>query len=234
MLANARPNVSRSALRAALSALPTCTHIPMHACFLSASSHPGDTQHADAGENGVARTSDWGDATHSPAAGSTGRPWQSVRSGVAPPPPPACRRWRRRRPPPPPRSTTFASPRPSPAASRCSQNGYLSSRSGCQHRWHSLVSCDHGDSKTSRFDSPVVPCRGEVSQPAAGAGPPTQSLARPRRGAVDPQHQVAAVQRRRPLLLVEGAERAVVQRIEPQAAHVPAQRPQFVYRRPHD
>jgi hypothetical protein len=25
-----------------------------------------------------------------------------------------------------------------------------------QNRWHSLVSCDHGDSTTSRFDSPVL------------------------------------------------------------------------------
>jgi hypothetical protein len=40
----------------------------------------------------------------------------------------------------------------------CSQNGYLSSRGGGQNRWHSLVSCDHGDSTTSRFDSP--PARG--------------------------------------------------------------------------
>eukprot|EP01047_Picozoa_sp_COSAG01_P033667 COSAG01_NODE_2487_length_7592_cov_4.423328_2_plen_137_part_00 len=36
----------------------------------------------------------------------------------------------------------------------CRQNGYLSSRGGCQNRWHSLVNCDHGDSTTSRFDSP--------------------------------------------------------------------------------
>jgi hypothetical protein len=28
----------------------------------------------------------------------------------------------------------------------CSQHGYLSSRGGCQKRWHSLVNCDHGDS----------------------------------------------------------------------------------------
>jgi hypothetical protein len=38
----------------------------------------------------------------------------------------------------------------------CSQNGYLSSRGGYQNRWHSLVNCDHGDSTTSRFDSPVA------------------------------------------------------------------------------
>jgi hypothetical protein len=38
---------------------------------------------------------------------------------------------------------------------RCSsQKGYLLRRGGCQNRWHSLVSCDHGDSTTSRFDSP--------------------------------------------------------------------------------
>eukprot|EP01049_Picozoa_sp_SAG25_P002945 SAG25_NODE_160_length_13390_cov_9.002708_13_plen_90_part_00 len=36
----------------------------------------------------------------------------------------------------------------------CSQNGYLLSRGGCQYRWHSLVSCDHGNSTTGRFDSP--------------------------------------------------------------------------------
>jgi hypothetical protein len=36
----------------------------------------------------------------------------------------------------------------------CSQNGHLSNRGGGQNRWHSLVSCDHGDSTTSRFDSP--------------------------------------------------------------------------------
>jgi hypothetical protein len=36
----------------------------------------------------------------------------------------------------------------------CSRNGYLSSRGGCPNRWHSLVSCDHGDSTTIRFDSP--------------------------------------------------------------------------------
>jgi hypothetical protein len=36
----------------------------------------------------------------------------------------------------------------------CGQNGYLSSRSERQNRWHSLVKCDRGDSTTSRFDSP--------------------------------------------------------------------------------
>eukprot|EP01047_Picozoa_sp_COSAG01_P084976 COSAG01_NODE_18475_length_1073_cov_1.410678_1_plen_87_part_10 len=36
----------------------------------------------------------------------------------------------------------------------CSQKGYLSSRGGCQNRWHSLVNGDHGDSTTSRLDSP--------------------------------------------------------------------------------
>jgi hypothetical protein len=46
------------------------------------------------------------------------------------------------------------------AASRsCSQNGYLSSRGGCQNRWHSLVNCDLGDSINSRFDSPPAPPR---------------------------------------------------------------------------
>jgi hypothetical protein len=42
------------------------------------------------------------------------------------------------------------------ATSCCSQNGYLSSRGGCQNRWHSLVNCDHGDSTSSRFDSPAA------------------------------------------------------------------------------
>jgi hypothetical protein len=36
----------------------------------------------------------------------------------------------------------------------CSQDGYLLRRGGCQNRWHSLLNCDHGDSTTSRFDSP--------------------------------------------------------------------------------
>jgi hypothetical protein len=45
-----------------------------------------------------------------------------------------------------------------PPPSCCSQNGYLSSRSGCPNRWHSLVGCDHGDSTTSRFDSPGSCC----------------------------------------------------------------------------
>jgi hypothetical protein len=44
-------------------------------------------------------------------------------------------------------------PRP-PSSDTCSQNGFLSSRGGCQNRWHSLVNCDHGDSTTSRCDSP--------------------------------------------------------------------------------
>jgi hypothetical protein len=50
-----------------------------------------------------------------------------------------------------------ATPLPAPAApppATCSQNGYLSSRGGCQKRWHLLVNCDHGDSTTSLFDSP--------------------------------------------------------------------------------
>jgi hypothetical protein len=38
--------------------------------------------------------------------------------------------------------------------SAASQNGHLSSRGGCQDRWHSLVNCNHGDSTTSRCDSP--------------------------------------------------------------------------------
>jgi hypothetical protein len=36
----------------------------------------------------------------------------------------------------------------------CSQHGYLSSRGGGPNRWHPLDNCDHGDSTTSRFDSP--------------------------------------------------------------------------------
>jgi hypothetical protein len=80
------------------------------------------------------------------------------------------------------------------ARSSCSQNGCLSSRGGCQKRWHSLVSCDHGDSTTSRSDSPpgtpptprarrrpsTPACsqhRGEPSaRTAGGALPDSQSL----------------------------------------------------------
>jgi hypothetical protein len=57
----------------------------------------------------------------------------------------------------------------------CSQKGYLSSRGGYQNRWHSLVSCDHGDSTTSRFDSPwCAPPRWPppAPRPAAAAAPP--------------------------------------------------------------
>jgi hypothetical protein len=56
----------------------------------------------------------------------------------------------------------------------CSQNGYLSGRGGCQNRWHSLVNCDHGDSTTSRLDSPV-------SQRAVA---PTRGASTPWRGQV--------------------------------------------------
>jgi hypothetical protein len=57
-----------------------------------------------------------------------------------------------------------ASPRPrTPRAWRGSSPpvriGYLLGRGGGQHRWHSLVRCDHGDSTTSRSDSPTGPCR---------------------------------------------------------------------------
>jgi hypothetical protein len=52
------------------------------------------------------------------------------------------------------------------AAFACSQNGYLSSRGGCQNRWHLLVNCDHGDSTSSRFDSPACP----TNPGAAGRG----------------------------------------------------------------
>jgi hypothetical protein len=38
-----------------------------------------------------------------------------------------------------------------------------------QHRWHSLVKCNHGDSSTSRFDSPPAGiCSGEHSGVLAG------------------------------------------------------------------
>eukprot|EP01047_Picozoa_sp_COSAG01_P055516 COSAG01_NODE_6190_length_3803_cov_3.030238_4_plen_163_part_00 len=37
----------------------------------------------------------------------------------------------------------------------CRHNGdFLSSRGGCQSRWHALVSCVHGDSTAGRLDSP--------------------------------------------------------------------------------
>jgi hypothetical protein len=55
-------------------------------------------------------------------------------------------------PPPPLPSASAADPAPSVRS-----NGYLPSRSGCPNRWHSLVSCDHGDSTTSRFGSPADP-----------------------------------------------------------------------------
>jgi hypothetical protein len=51
----------------------------------------------------------------------------------------------------------------------CSQNGYLSSRGGCPNRWHSLVNCDHGDSTSSRFDSPERELR-EAGQPVLLGG----------------------------------------------------------------
>eukprot|EP01047_Picozoa_sp_COSAG01_P017414 COSAG01_NODE_920_length_12728_cov_38.396864_14_plen_200_part_00 len=57
----------------------------------------------------------------------------------------------------------------------CSQNGYLSSRGGCQNRWHSLVSCDHGDSTTGRFDSPEQPP--QSSSPGREAAPATPAPA---------------------------------------------------------
>jgi hypothetical protein len=53
----------------------------------------------------------------------------------------------------------------SSACACCSQNGYLSSRGGCQNRWHSLVNCDYGDSTSSRFDSPP----GRAPRPRRGA-----------------------------------------------------------------
>jgi hypothetical protein len=57
----------------------------------------------------------------------------------------------------------------------CSQNGYLSSRGGCQNCWHSLVDCDHGDSTTSRFDSPLTTtaacCLSLAPAPAPAAAP---------------------------------------------------------------
>ena len=65
-----------------------------------------------------------------------------------------------RAPPPAPRSPRAASPcracaAPACARPPCGQNGYLSSRGGYPNRWHSPVSCDHGDSTTSGFDSPA-------------------------------------------------------------------------------
>jgi hypothetical protein len=67
----------------------------------------------------------------------------------------------------------------------CSQNGYLSSRGGYQNRWHSLVSCQHGDSTSSRFDSPsggpLSTCSSRASSSATralvrhGSAPPGQS-----------------------------------------------------------
>jgi hypothetical protein len=60
----------------------------------------------------------------------------------------------------------------------CSQNGYLSRRGGCQNRWHSLVSCDQGDSTISRFDSPSPRWR-----PSSRRSSGRLCVARQRRGA---------------------------------------------------
>eukprot|EP01047_Picozoa_sp_COSAG01_P011224 COSAG01_NODE_491_length_16354_cov_26.550784_3_plen_191_part_00 len=51
-----------------------------------------------------------------------------------------------------------------------SPNGYLLSRGGCPNRWHSLVSCDHGDSTTGRFlnNSPAPPAGASTGWPPAG------------------------------------------------------------------
>jgi hypothetical protein len=56
----------------------------------------------------------------------------------------------------------------------CSQNGYLSSRGGCQSRWHSLVNCDHSDSTGSRFDSPMSSARKEHVMIAVAASMSTR------------------------------------------------------------
>jgi hypothetical protein len=44
-------------------------------------------------------------------------------------------------------------------------SGSLLGRGGCQHRGQSLANCDHGDSTTGRFDSPVA---------LAGSGSPVR------------------------------------------------------------
>jgi hypothetical protein len=66
-----------------------------------------------------------------------------------------------------------------PSVFTCHQNGYLSSRGGCQNCWHSLVNCDHGDSTASRFDSPASGpdawlCAGRSAPPV-----PAPSVGRP-------------------------------------------------------
>jgi hypothetical protein len=58
-----------------------------------------------------------------------------------------------------------------PSVRPCSQNGYLSSRGGCQNRWHLLANCDHGDSTTSRFDSPAAVSRRHRCAPCAPRPP---------------------------------------------------------------
>jgi hypothetical protein len=57
------------------------------------------------------------------------------------------------------------------------QNGCLSSRGGCPNRWHSLVSCDHGDSTASGLthllqahDAVLPPHPLCVAQSAYGCG----------------------------------------------------------------
>jgi hypothetical protein len=47
-----------------------------------------------------------------------------------------------------------------------------SSRGGCQNRWHSLVSGDHGDPTTSRFDTRAAP---RTTPRASSAPPPDRS-----------------------------------------------------------
>jgi hypothetical protein len=90
-----------------------------------------------------------------------------------------------------PRAATSGSPgMPSAAmcAPPCSPNGYLSSRGGCQNRWHSLLNCEHGDSTTSRFDPPE-----HTSERALGSlRLRVQKICEPTLATVEPRLQPAA------------------------------------------
>jgi hypothetical protein len=90
-----------------------------------------------------------------------------------------------------PRAATSGSPgMPSAAmcAPPCSPNGYLSSRGGCQNRWHSRRNCEHGDSTTSRFDPPE-----HTSERALGSlRLRVQKICEPTLATVEPRLQPAA------------------------------------------
>jgi hypothetical protein len=69
-----------------------------------------------------------------------------------------------------------------PAIVHCSQNGYVSSRGGCQHRRHSLVNWDHGDLTTRRFDSPAGAAGSAAHRGRHHPRPPPHPQSRRRKG----------------------------------------------------